>query len=170
MLRTHHKKKVSLRDCVTRKLLANNIGDVYIQMLICTTIMLLVSVVIMTVASSLNAKMWLDEKLDDIAKNISVSGSIDTTTIHNLEEDITRRFGGTITYSLKHRDDEIDSETLSHERLFTDENRVQLNDQIIVYYYSDKYTAINIAEIKIETPISLSKMAISQVFYADYED
>lgn len=131
----------------------NHKGDIYIEMLICTTIMLLVSVIIISVASSVNTKLWLDEQLNDIVRQVENSGCTQTEAIEEIEAKIINKLGGTITYHGTFINDD------------PDEGLVQLNDTVYVYYHCDKYTAVSIAAFPISTPINIYKAATSNVYY-----
>ena len=131
----------------------NHKGDMYIEMLICTTIMLLVSVVIISVASSVNTKLWLDEQLSDIVRQVENTGCTQTEAIEKIEKQITDKLGGTITYHGTFINDDPDT------------GLVQLNDTIYVYYHCDEYVAVSIAAFPISTEINISKAATSNVYY-----
>lgn len=131
----------------------NHRGDMYIEMLICTTIMLLVSVIIISVASSVNTKLWLDEQLNDIVRQVENSGSTKTEAIAQIEKHITDKLGGYVTYYGTFIDDD------------PDKGLVQLNNTVYVYYHCDKYTAVSIAAFPIETQINIFKAATSNVYY-----
>lgn len=138
---------------ITKHLKDNHRGDIYIEMLICTTIMLLVSVIIISVASSINTKLWLDEQLSDIVRQVENSGCTETPSIHAIEKRITDKLGGYVTYYGTFINDDPDA------------GLVQLNDTVYVYYHCDKYVAVSIAAFPIETPINVTKAATSNVYY-----
>lgn len=131
----------------------NHRGDIYIEMLICTTIMLLVSVIIISVASSINTKLWLDEQLNDIVRQVENSGSTQTDAIEVIEKRITDRLGGEVTYYGTFIDND------------PEKGCVQLNNTVYVYYHCDKYVAVSIAAFPIETEINITKAATSNVYY-----
>lgn len=134
--------------------LRDNSGDVYIQMLICTLILLLISVIIISVASSINTKLWLEEQLNDIVRVVENNGSTETPAGEAIEQAIIDRLGGTITYEGRFINDNNDNKGL-----------VQLNDTVMVKYHCDKYTALKIIGIEISTPVNISKPATSNVYY-----
>ncbi len=129
-----------------------NNGDVYIQMLLCTTVLLLISVIIISVASSINTKLWLDEQLNDIVRLVETTGRTESAAISAIEDSITDRLGGQITYH---------GEFIAG----AEGGRVQLNDTVYVNYYCDQYVAVNIAFFPISTEINLTKAATSNVYY-----
>lgn len=132
--------------------LKDNSADVYIQMLICTTIMLLASVIIISVASSVNDKLWLDEQMTDIVHIIETTGRAESERITEIEDSIVARFGGG---SVSYVGDFLDK----------DEKTIQLNNTISVQYHHDYYVAVNIAAFKVGTPINISKSATSNVYF-----
>lgn len=131
----------------------NHKGDIYIEMLICTTIMLLVSVIIISVASSVNTKLWLDEQLSDIVRQVENSGSTKTEAIAEIEARITDSLGGAVTYHGTFINDDPDT------------GLIQLNDTVYVHYHCDEYVAVSIAAFPISTPINITKAATSNVYY-----
>lgn len=132
----------------------NNSGDIYIEMLICTTIMLLVSVIIISVASSINTKLWLDEQLDDIVRIVENTGCVYGESIENIEKAIQEKLGGDVYFVGTFINDNKDGKGL-----------VQLNETVYVIYHCDKYTAVSIAGFDIQTEINISKAATSNVYY-----
>lgn len=133
--------------------LHGNTGDIYIQMLLCTTIMLIVSVIIISIASSVNTKLWLDEQLGDIVRLVESSGCTETPAIEAIEKNITDRLGGEITYVGPFINNDPDA------------GMVQLNDTVHLVYHCDEYVAVNIAMFPISTEINISKAATSNVYY-----
>lgn len=133
--------------------LKDNNGDVYIQMLICTTVMLLISVIIISVASSINTKLWLDEQLTDIVRTVENTGCTQSEAIQQIADSITSKLGGEVTFSGPFIDGD------------KDKGLVQLNDTVYVNYHCDEYTAVNIAMFPIKTEIDLTKAATSNVYF-----
>lgn len=134
-----------------KKHLRNHSGDMYIQMLICMLVFLITSVIVFTLASSMTDKLWLDEKLEDIANLVSSTGRVDTESVQRVSKQITDRFGGEIYFEGTFLDE--------------DKTRVQLNDQVYVCYHHDEYTIMSIFGVDISTEINLSNMAISGVYF-----
>ncbi len=133
--------------------LSDNNGDVYIQMLICTTIMLLISVIIISVASSINTKLWLDEQLNDIVRIVENTGCTKSDGIAEIEQAIKDRLGGSITY---------DGTFIRGDSA---KGLVQLNDVVYVVYHHDNYVAVDILLFPIATEINIAKPATSNVYY-----
>ncbi len=134
-----------------KRLFKNNKADMYIEMLICTTVMLIISVIVITMASSVNRKMWLDDQLSDIVKIVENTGCTKSDAITNIENNIKSKFGGNITYVGKF--------------LNEDTGTIQLGDTVYVVFTSDKYTALNVSLFEISTPVNLQKAATSNVYY-----
>lgn len=134
-----------------RKLFKNNKADMYIEMLLCTTVMLIISVIIISMASSVNRKMWLDDQLNDIVKIVENTGCTKSDAITTIENNIKGKFGGQVTYV--------------GDFLNESNGTVQLGDTVYVVFQADKYTALNVSLFEISTPINLSKAATSNVYY-----
>ena len=146
-----------MRNFLKQHLHGNN-GDVYIEMLICTTVMLLISVIIIGVASSINTKLWLDEQLNDIVKLVETTGCTQSQAISNIENAIIEKLGGEITYegnliNVKNKNGQMQ------------EGCVQLNETITIRYYCSEFKAVNIAPFPISTEINLTKAATSNVYF-----
>ena len=135
---------------IKRHLKENN-GDMYIQMLICTTVMLLISVIIISVASSINTKLWLDEQLGDIVKIVENTGCVKSDEILNIEKAITDKLGGEIYFV--------------GEFLDTGDGTIQLNDKVEVHYHCDNYEVVSLLAFPISTEINLVKTATSNVYF-----
>lgn len=135
------------------KHLKDHRGDVYIQMLICIVLLLIISVVIFTIASSVIEKMWLDEKVDDISKLVAASGCIHSDEITEIEQLVKQQYGGEFVYTGKYIDDDPVA------------GLVQLNDQITVTYQSSEYVFLEVGAFKLSSPIRISRQAVSGVYY-----
>ena len=147
-----------------RQHLKSHKGDVYIQMLICTTVLLVVSVIIISVASSINSKLWLDEQLNDIVKIVERTGDCQAPGIEDIEQAIIKKFGGEITYEGEFIDDRIANTQYGY---FAEDQKVQLNTTITVHYYSEEYRLLTVAVFPIATEINIEKKATSNVFFKD---
>lgn len=141
-----------------RNHLQDNHGDVYIQMMICLTVFLLVSVVVFTVASSLNTKLWLDERLNDISKIVDATGTTKSDAILALEQSITDRLGGRVTYEANFLNDDPNA------------GLVQLNEKVKIVYTNDKYTVMSVFGQEIATEVYVYKTAVSSVYYKTNND
>lgn len=141
-----------------RNHLRDNHGDVYIQMIICLTVLLLVSVVVFTVASSLSKKLWLDERMNDISKIVDSTGTTKNEAISDIELSITNRFGGHVRYETNFLDDD------------PEKGLVQLNEKVKIIYHNDKYTVMSIFGNDISTEINIYKTAVSSVYYKTNND
>lgn len=137
-----------------REHLRDNKGDVYIQMLICTLTLLLVSVIIISIASSINSKMWLEEQLNDLVRVVENTGCTTTEAGTNIENVIKAKFGGTFTYEGQFINNNSDHK-----------GRIQLNDSVVITYHCDEYVALRILGVDISSPINLQKLATSNVYY-----
>lgn len=133
--------------------LKDNRGDIYIQMLVCTMILLLVSIIIFTLITSVSNKMWLDNKLDYITKTVATTGSTKGSLLSEVINEITDRFGGTISFVADYIDED------------EEKARVQLDAPIEICYHNDEYVALNIFGIKVSTVIDLHRTTISSVYY-----
>lgn len=131
--------------------LRDNKADEYIPALICTTIMLIISAIVICVVSTVNTRLWLDEKLDDISEIIETTGWLDSESLIAIEDKIENRLGGTVSFT-----GSIIRETGAEGRHY-----VQLNEAVTVNYYNPDFTAVSVGGFKISTDISLSKKAVS---------
>ena len=152
-----------------KKMWRDNHGDVYIPLMISMCILAVAFVVAVSIGSAMNTKMWLDEKLNDVAKVVSSNGTIQNERITELEEEIVERLGGSISYEGTFL---IPNGVGSYE-VFTGtipasdarEICVQLNDVVYVVYHNDQYAAIHIGDFVMHTDINLRSMAVSNVYY-----
>jgi hypothetical protein len=131
--------------------LKDNNGDMYIQMLICTTIMLLISVIIISCASAINTKLWLDEQLGDIVKIVENTGCVKSPEIENISKAITDKLGGDIYFV--------------GDFLDVGDGTVQLNNKVELHYHCDNYEVISLLAFPISTEINLVKTATSNVYF-----
>ncbi len=131
--------------------LKENNGDMYIQMLICTTIMLLISVIIISCASAINTKLWLDEQLGDIVKIVENTGCVKSPEIENISKAITDKLGGDVYFV--------------GDFLDVGDGTVQLNDKVELHYHCDNYEVISLLAFPISTEINLVKTATSNVYF-----
>lgn len=136
-----------------RKVFKNRKGEVYIPLMIALFVLSVAMVTAVSVGSSMNNKMWLDEKLDDIGKIVASTGCIRSDEITAITEEITGRFGGTLDFEGDFLDDD---KTVG---------KVQLNDVVYVTYKSDQYIAIQVGDWKIYTPVDMRTMAVSNVYW-----
>ena len=134
--------------------LKDNKGDSYIEMMICSVILLLMAVIFFSVSTSVVDKLKIDQKMDDIASMVSATGTTKSEALTELENDLIDAYGGEISYDATY----IGSSTYG---------RVQLNDVVIITYHVDKYTSLLLSEFEISTPINISRSAISEVYWKD---
>lgn len=131
--------------------IGDNRADIYIQMLICTTIMLIVSVIIISCASAINTKLWLDEQLGDIVKIVENTGCTKSAEIDNITKAIVDKLGGEISF---------DGEFLDAQ-----EGTIQLNHKVDLHYHCDNYEAVRLIAFPISTEINITKTATSNVYF-----
>ena len=137
-----------------KKHLKCNKGSAYIEAIICMMSLLIVAVILFSVCTSLMQKMWLDEKLTDIAKLINTSGTVKSSAITSIEDAIKDKFGGgTITYHANFLNDDESS------------GLVQLGEVVVISYDRPGYNAFSVGVMSVGTDIHLEKTAISDVYY-----
>lgn len=135
--------------------LKDKTGSEYIEMLICMMSLLVVAVILFSACTTLVQKLWLDEKMSDIAKLVNSSGTTKSEAITELENAIKNKFGGgEITYETNYLNDDAN------------EAKVQLGNVVVIKYDKDNYDAISVGNIfNISSQIHLSKTAVSDVYY-----
>ena len=77
----------------------DNSAEEYIPALISVTLILIISVIVICVASSINVRLRLDERLDDISKMVEQTGYLDSDAIIALENQLEGEFGGNVTFN-----------------------------------------------------------------------
>ena len=138
----------------------DNSAEEYIPALISTTLILIISVIVICVASSINVRLRLDEKLDDISKMVEQTGFLDSDAIITLENQLEREFGGNVTFN-----GEIYRSNASEGGHY-----VQLNKAVVVNYHNDNYTAVSIGTFSISTEVNLSKSATATNYIRGLQD
>lgn len=129
--------------------LKDNYAEEYIPALLSITMILIVSAIVISVASSINTRIRLDEKLDDISRLVEQTGYLDSDAIIELENQIKNQFGGEVTF---YGEMVYDSQKGGH--------FVQHNKIVAISYTNDDYSAVSLGSFQIKTDISLSKTAV----------
>ena len=152
-----------------KRMLKDRRGDVYIPLLISLCILAVAMVVAVSIGSAMNTKMWLDEKLNDMARIVSANGAIQTEQLTNIENEIIDRLGGQITYE----GDFLIPDVMNGYTPFSGsiaasdsrDIRIQLNDVVYIHYTNNAYAAISVGEFTIDSDIDLRTMGVSNVYY-----
>ncbi len=140
--------------------LKDNSAEEYIPALVSITLILIISVIVICVASSINVRLRLDERLDDISKMVEQTGFLDSDAIIALENQLESEFGGNVTFS-----GEIYRSNASEGGHY-----VQLNKAVVVNYHNDNYTAVSIGTFNISTEVNLSKSATATNYIRGLQD
>ena len=134
-----------------KKHIAQNDGDMYVQMLICVFLFVAVLMFMLQVSSAMSQKLWIDEKLNDLQKLVSIQGCTETADIQAIEKEVLNRFGGEITYDCTYVDE--------------DKQTVQLGNVVHIRYYNDALPIIKIHDGTIDITVNIQRQAISEVYY-----
>lgn len=128
----------------------DNRGDVYIETLIATVVLLLVCLLISSVATAISGKMWLDGELNDLCDAVALSGCVKGSAVTEIEQRIVSETGGTVTY-------EAD--------FLNSSGCVQLNGPVRIRFHMDRLVVFSVMGIEVASPVDLEKTAVSSVYF-----
>lgn len=131
------------------KSIKRNKADQYIQFCIIMGIVLAMTAGFFSIYGVFSQKMWLNDKMTDISRKISVCGCYKDTDVKAMEKEVTDRLGGSFTYT--------------GDILDTSAGTVQLGSVIHINYKTE-VTVFSIGTMNFTTNIDISKDSISEVY------
>ena len=132
--------------------LKNNKADQYIQFIICTVIGIVLVVSVMSLGTLYVQKVWLNDKLSDMSRIISVTGSYKDAEIYAIEDEVIDKLGGSFSYS--------------GDILDTASGKVQLGS-VVKINYKTEIAVFSIGDAVINADVDLNKNAISEVYFKE---